>query len=183
MSSSLGGHPQGVRLHVKNSSSSATLKRGTIVTFSSVAANNPAATFLDKTRTRDYYAAGATPTTMQELDVPHITVSAAGADSTNPGANVRLGVVAADIPANGYGEIITYGLARVLAAGVITVGEVFTSDASGLATDAANASHDNPVGLAMETMAANGLYWAFINCLSVCGVGAAANTFWFGQDY
>lgn len=178
MASSLGGNPQGIRLHVKNASTSTKIARGTIVTFSSVAANNPAASFLDLTRNKDYGSG-----TMRELDVPYITVSPAGADSTNPGANVRLGVAAADIPANGYGEIIVYGLARVLGGGAVTVGEVITSDASGLGVDAANASHDNPCGIALETMAASTLSWCFINCLSVCGVGAAANTNWFGQDY
>lgn len=178
MTTSLGGNPQGIRLHVRNSSTSVAIKRGTIVTFSSIAANNPAASFLDLTRNKDYGTG-----TVRELDVPYITVSPAGADSTNPGANVRLGVAAADIPANGFGEIITYGLARVLGGGAVAVGEVFTSDASGFAVDAANASHDNPCGLALETLASGTLGWAFINCLSPCGVGAATNTNWFGQDY
>lgn len=177
MASSLGGNPQGIRLHVKNGYGTVLL-RGQIVTFSSVAANNPAASFLDLTRNKDYGSG-----TTRELDVPFITVTAAGADSTNPGANVRLGVVAADIPNNGYGEIIVYGLARVLGGGAVTVGEVFTSSAFGTAVDAANASHDNPCGIALETLSSGALGWAFINCLSPCGVGAAANTNWMGQDY
>lgn len=186
MTTSLGGNPQGLRLMVKNNSTSAILKRGTIVYFSSIAANNPAATFLDGTQQRDYKVgtgSAGTAGNIQAFDIPFITVSVAGADSTSPGGAGRLGVVAADIPPSGFGEIITYGLARVLGGGAVTVGEVFTSDASGLAIDAANASHDNPVGLALETLASGTLGWAFINCLGVCGVGAAANTNWMGQDY
>jgi len=163
MTTSLGGAQQSLRLMVKNSSSSAKIARGTIVTFSSYAASNPAATFLDGTQNKDYGSG-----TIRQNDIPYITVAAAGADSTTIGAQFRLGVAAADIPAGGFGEIVVYGLARVLAstANITALGDVFTSDANGTAIDAVTASHRNPVGIALEAMSASTLSWCFINCIA-----------------
>ena len=172
MTTSLGGNPQGVRLHVKNSSTTTALKRGTIVSWSSVAASNPAALFLDLTRNKDYGTG-----TMRELDVPYIVVTTAGADSASAGGAGRLGVVAADIPANGYGEIICFGLCRVLFGGIVAVGDHFSSNASGLGIDSA-ATDRNTVGIALEAGAANTLSWAFINTMMHGGHSAA---FWGGK--
>lgn len=175
MTTSLGGGKNtSLRMHVKNGTAS-TIKRGTVVSFSSVAANNPAVSFLDGTQNRDYGTG-----TERQTEIPYITVGLAPADSTTPGGSGRLGVTAADIPAGGYGEIITYGLALVYYISGATVGEVVTNSAAGLAIDAANATHKNPWGIALETATLTTQpYWVFVNFFP--GVGSA--TAFMGKAY
>jgi hypothetical protein len=145
----------------------AIIPRGTVVTWSSVAANNPAISELDATTSVDEdYVAGGGAAAAFAATIPYITVKDAIADGTAPGVTASLGVAAADIPVGGFGEIITYGLVKVLASAAITAGDVITQDAgaTGRALNAANASHDNPFGIALEAAtAANDLIWCFVN--------------------
>lgn len=174
MPTSLGGHPQGLRLMVKNGTASV-IARGTVVSWSSIAANNPAVAFLDGTQNKDYGSG-----TMRQIDEPYITVGLSPADGVTLGGAGRLGVAAADIPAGGFGEIITYGLARVLGGGAVTVGEVATADATGRLVDAATASHKNPIAIPLETLSTGSLGWCFVNCLNMAGCGGAA---FMGKGY
>lgn len=179
MTSSLGGDKSlGVRIHVKNGFAGI-LKRGTVVSWSSIAANNPVVSFLDLTRNKDYGSG-----TVRELEVPYITVIKSVADAATPGGASRLGVVAADIPQGGFGELICFGLALVEFFATDpqpAPGEVITSNANGLAIDAAAATSDNPIGLVMETVStAGGLHWCWINCMNPAG---ASSTAFMGKTY
>jgi len=175
MTTSLGSHPQGVRLAVRNTGAT-TLVRGTIVTFNSVAASNPAVLFMDGTMNKDYQAGGGVAGTVRQIDIPIIPVLASGNDAATPGLPGRVGVLAADILPGKDGEAITYGLARVFypAAAAITVGSVVTSNASGFGRAAANANDDNAIGIVVETVDATaGLRWTFVNCLVPGGTAGA----------
>lgn len=178
MTSSLGGASTlGVRMMVKNTSA-AVIPRGYCVSWSSIASGNPAALFLDGTQNKDYGTG-----TVQALDVPIPGVILSVVDQAVPGASSRLGIAAADIPAGGYGEVICFGMARVHfpASAAITCGEVITVSAAGVGIDAANASHDNPIGVVMETVTtAAGLRWCMINCLASAG---ASSTAFMGKGY
>lgn len=173
MSTSI-GHNQGFRLMVKNGTAS-TIARGTTVSWSSIAASNPVVSFLDGTMNKDYGSG-----TIRQIEEPYITVGLSPADSTTLGGAGRLGVVAADIAPGGFGEIITFGLARVLGGGAVTSGEIITADNTGKAIDAATASHKNPIGIALETMSSGALSWCFVNFLNMAGCGGAA---FMGKGY
>jgi hypothetical protein len=179
MPTSLGGSAnQGIRLHVKNAAGTAgeTIKKGTIVSWSSVAASNPAAEFIDiGTQTLDY-GSGNFP-----KRIPVLLIDDAPADSTTPGAAGRLGVACTDIPYGGYGEICVFGCVEVLCDASITVGDVISANADGEAIDAANASHDNPIGVMLEAGVANTLKWAFVNCIG--SAAGASSTGFLGKAY
>lgn len=179
MATSLGGGArQGIRLFVKNNAATAneTIKRGTIVSWNSVAASNPAAEFIDIIAEDKDYGSGSMP-----KRIPVILIDDAPADSTTPGAAGRLGVACTDIPYGGYGEICVWGPVEVLCDGSITVGDVFTANADGEAIDAAAASHDNPVGVMLEAGVADQLKWAFVNCIG--NAAGASSTGFMGKGY
>lgn len=163
-----GGKTVGMRLMVKNAAAG-TLKKGTIVNWSSIAAGNPAVVFLDLTQPKDYGTG-----TVRQLEVPVVTVDVTEVtESATAGLRGRLGVVAADIPPFGFGEIVVYGLAQVICGGVIAAGEVITA-LLGIVTDAANATDKNPMGILVEASTGVGdVRWAFVNCLNWDGAGTA----------
>jgi len=166
MSTALGGRPQAFRSMVKNGGA-AVIKKGTIVTWSSVAAGNPFVSFLDGTRNKDFGTG-----TVRETDIAFVFVTAAGADGANVGGSGRLGVVATDIPAGGFGEIIHFGLCQVLGGGVIAQGDHFTSNGAGSGIDAA-ATDRNVCGIALEGATNGNLFWAFVNFFATNGNSAA----------
>ena len=178
MPTSLGGLKSvGVRLMVKNSSA-AIIPRGYCVSWSSIASGNPLVSFLDGTDNKDYGTG-----TKRQTEIPYISVILSVVDGTVPGGSSRLGIVTADIPAGGFGEVVAFGLAQVYfpASAAITAGEVITVTAAGVGLDAANASHDNPIGIVMETVDTTaGLRWCFINCLNPAG---ASSTGFMGKGY
>lgn len=175
MTTSLGGaQTTGAKVMVRNFDSSNKLKKGTVVALI-VSANNPAAVFLDLTRNKDYGAG-----TERQLDIPYVNVVVAPVDSATPGGVSRLGVLAADLPPGGYGEAIVFGMALVLFGGTVAVGDVITSDASGKGIDAANASHKNPFGMALENAVNNDLKWCFVNFY---GPGGVTSTGFMGKAY
>lgn len=164
-----GGAHAGIRLWVKNVAATAdeVIKRGTVVSFKA----SPSITFLDLAQNKDYGSG-----TMPQL-VPCIVIDDAPADSTTDGGAGRLGVAMSDIPYNGYGEVMVYGLCQCLANGAdIVAGDVITCDADGEVIDAANATHANPIGIGLETSVANTLCWCFINCIGAAA-GATGNSF------
>lgn len=175
MTTALGGSTGAVLKMMVRNAAATTIPKGTVVSFSSVAASNPAAGFLDGTRNKDYGSG-----TVQQIDIPYINVIHAIGDGVTPGAVSRLGVAAADILPGKFGEIITYGLAQVLFAAAVTVGVVLTTAGAGLAAAAATASHKNPFGLALEAGGTNVLGWCFVNCLTSAGATAAG---YMGKAY
>jgi hypothetical protein len=168
MSTSLGGSQgAGFRLAVYNGSAE-TIKRGIAVSWVSIAAGNPAVSFLDTGAPVDYGAAGTNPT------IPYISVRKAIADAATPGTTAALGVATADILPGQFGEIQTYGLVPVLCDATPAAGTVISNDGNGEAIDAAAASHDNPWGILLEVGVANTLKWAFVNFIgSATGCSAA----------
>ena len=179
MTTSLGGAAgQGIRLHVKNLAATAgeLIKKGTIVSWNSVAASNPAAEFIDIVADTKDYGSGSMP-----KRIPVLVIDDAPADSATPGGAGRLGVAMTDIPYGGYGEILVYGVVQVLCDASITVGEVITANADGEAIDAGNATHDNPIGVMLEAGAANEIKWAFVNCIG--NAAGASSTGFCGKAY
>lgn len=174
MATSLGGgKTTGMRLMVKNATAGL-LRRGSVVSWSSVAANNPAVIFMDLEQKVDYDPAGAPVNPMvRQLEIPVIQVDLCPIESATPGLAGRLGVVAADIPAFAFGEIIVYGLAQIITGAAIAAGEVITAQL-GIVFDAANATDKNPIGILVEASTGVGEYrWAFISCLNFDGAGTA----------
>jgi predicted RecA/RadA family phage recombinase len=168
MTTSLGGGAhQGIRIWVKNASA-ATIKKGSVVSWSSVATNNPAATFLDLAEKKDFGSGN------QKQRIPYISVILSIADSTTPGVTAALGVAETDIKAGGFGEITTYGLCQVIADATTAAGLVISFNVDGEAIDAATASHKNPFGFSVEAGTANNLMWCFVNFIgSATGCSAA----------
>lgn len=169
-----GGKTVGMRLMVKNGTP-VLIRAGTVVSWLSVAANNPVVVFMDQENLADYDPAGApVGVKVRQLEIPVITVDVAPLDNVTPGGAGRLGVLAADLVPGGFGEIIVYGLARVIYAGVVAIGDVVTA-ALGAAVDAANAADKNPFGILVDTEpGAIGVYrWTFVNCLGWDGAGTA----------
>jgi len=182
MGTALGGRPQQFRFMVLNGEG-ALIKKGTAVTWSSVASNNPAVSFLDNTaQIKEDYVAGGGAAPDYPKQIPYVTIKDALGDGATPGAGgFVLGIAAEDIPDGEFGEIVTYGLVEVLADAAITVGEVITSNSDGEAVNAANASHSNPFGILMETSVANELAWAFVNCFM--GFGDGGGTSLMGKGF
>ena len=95
-----------------------------------------------------------------------------------------LGVAMADIPVGKVGPIRSGGLVKALTPAATThaaatVGDVLTVDAAGKVVNAANASHQNPIGLLMESRTAatmSPLVWIFANCINVGKQEATTNT-------
>lgn len=179
MTTSLGGNTQLGRIMVKNGEG-ATMKKGTIVSFSSVAANNPAVSFLNTVGEPDDYTPNG-GTNAAEPQIPYITVKDSVADGATPGTTAALGVVAGDILDGEFGELISYGLAEVLFDGVVAAGITVSHNVDGEAIDAAAASHDNPIGISLEVSVANTTAWCFVNFIGgATGCGAAG---FMGQAY
>ena len=169
MTTSLGGAKDaGFRIHVRNNSALGPLKRGTVVALN-VAASNPQVQFLDLTQPKDYGVG-----TVRQTDIPYISVQITeAAESTTLGARSRLGVVMADIPPLGFGEVCVYGICQCIVAINVVQGEVITA-LLGAVQDAANATDKNPMGIALETSAVVGsLAWCFVNCLGWTGAATA----------
>jgi len=181
MPTSLGGGANaGIRLMVKNGEG-ATIKKGTIVSWSSVAANNPAVGFLDLANGyKDYVAGGGTAPASDQL-IPYITVKDSPADTAVPGATAALGVASSDILTGQFGEIITYGICEVLCNAIIAAGITISFDIDGEAVDAAAATEDNPCGITLEATTADNIHWCFVNFIGAA-TGCSAAGF-MGQAY
>lgn len=168
MSTSIGGTGyNGTILTVISTEASNTIKRGMVCAFS-LAASNPTVAFLDGTVSQDYKAGGGTPATIRQTDIPLFQVVRGNVDDTVLGNIVNIGIAKADILPGKVGEVVCFGLARVLANGAINAGEVISSAASGKVLDAANATHKNPIGIQVEAVSAadataETLRWAFVN--------------------
>lgn len=175
MTTPLGGAANaGIRLFVKNGEA-ALIKKGTVVTWSSVAANNPAASFLDLAQAKDYGSGN------QAQRIPYITVKDAVADTGVVGVTASLGVATSDIPTGGFGEIVTYGIVQVLCNAIIAAGITITTDVDGEAIDAATATNKNPFGITLEATTANNIHWCFVNFIgSATGCSGAG---FLGQAY
>ena len=181
MPTGLGGaQSQSFRLFVKNGEG-ATIKRGTICTWSSVAANNPAVSFLDLANGKQDFVAGGGAAPDWDQWVPYITVKDALLDTSTAGATAALGVAATDILDGDFGELITYGLARVLFDASIAAGLVFSFNVDGEGIDAAAATHDNPCGITLEATTANDISWCFVNFIGAA-TGCSAAGF-LGKAY
>lgn len=181
MSTSLGGNTQLGRIMVKNGEG-ATMKKGTIVSWSSIATNNPAVSFLNTVGEPDDYTPNG-GTNAAEAQIPYITVKDAPADTTTPGTTAALGVVASDILDGEFGELISYGLAEVLFNAAVAAGIVCSNDVDGEAIDAANATHDNPFGIALEVSVANATSWCWVNFIGMAAGKGSATTGAHGKAY
>lgn len=170
-----GGMHQSLRYMVKNGTA-ATLERGTIVTWFSVAASNPAVAFLDLANGKQDFVAGGGVAPNIEQMVPYITVKASIADAATPGTTAPLGVLATDVLAGGFGEMVVHGITRVRngSGGTIAAGIVVTCDGSGLMIDAAAASHDNPFGITLESSDDPELAHCWVNFIGIAAGASAA---------
>lgn len=170
MSSSLGAARQNnFRMTVANGLG-VVMPRGTVVAFHNVAGGAggvPTAVYSEVFINRDFGAG-----TIPPIDAPVFPVNVAPADTTTAGNATVIGVTAHDILPGKIGEIITYGPAYVLTGGIVSTGEVISSDGTGRAVDTGTTLR-NPFGLAMTAAtAANQLIIAFINCINNGTTGA-----------
>lgn len=110
----------------------------------------------------------ATAITFTETNDPVLAAKRMDANDGVAGeGGVILGVLKEDLPVGATGQVVAFGLAQVVLLLAEAQQTVLVAHSSGVAQDAASASHETPVAINVEaTTGAAELAWCFVDCIS-----------------